>query len=300
MQIVTNPGSNLSGAVVRHYGIHLTPQKIVVDGTAHETNDTTPLSQIDTWVRTAKTHPHNVGTTAQEFVAFLSPLLKTDPEVIAVMTSRKAVQSHLACVSAVRTLTAHPAFREAKMAVIDSKMTDVGPGLISIAAGEAVRARLPFERTVALLEALSERGYFAFTIDSLDYLVKGGRASWLKAQLASFLNVRPLAAFVDGEIRSVDRISSKVDPVKPLVDHFVARFGQGRRVWVGVTYGTIPQKAAALLEELRRRFDVQYAYVHPMAMTTYLNAGEGAIGACILPMDDLPWAPPTPPDFSYT
>jgi DegV family protein with EDD domain len=297
MQIVTNYGSNLSGAIVQHYGIHLTPQRIIVDGTTHDTNDRTPLSQIDEWVRNSNTHPHVVGTTAHEFVAFFSGILKHDPECLAVMTSRKLVQSHLACVTAARTLSASASSKHAKIAVIDSRMTDVGPGLLSIVAGEAAKARLPFALTVNVLETLRERAHFAFTLESLDYLVKGGRASWLKAQIATFLQVRPLIALVDGETKSVGRLSRNADPVAALVGYMVERFGRGRAMWLGIFHGDVPEKAGELLREVRKAFDVRFAYVRAAAMTTYLHAGAGALGLALLPMDDLAWTPPTPPDF---
>jgi DegV family protein with EDD domain len=295
MLIVTNRGSNLPGALVRHYGIKLTPQLIIVDGAAHDTSDTAALSQVDDWIRTARLHPHIVGTTAQEYVSFLTRGLREDPEVIAVMTSKRLIQSYLACTTAARTIAANPSFRDARIAVVDSRSTDVGAGLVTILAGEAARAHVPFERTVELLEAASAQCELVATVDTLDYLVKGGRATWAKAQLANFLKVRPLLACVDGEVANVGKISTSADAPVALADLLAGRIGRGRPVFLGVAHGDAPRKADALLEALRTRLDVKYAYSRQLTMTTYLQLARGGLAAAAVPLDRLPWWPPIPP-----
>jgi DegV family protein with EDD domain len=214
------------------------------------------------------------------------------------MTSRRLIQSHLACKTAARTLAANPSFRDARIAVIDTRTTDVGPGLITILAGEAARAKLPFERVVQLLEAASEQCEMVATVESLDYLVKGGRATWVKAQLANFLQVRPLLACVDGEVANVGKVSTKADVPLTLADLLTARIGKQRPVFLGVAHGDVPKNADALLAALRARLDVRYAFSRQLTMTSYLQLGHGGLAVAAVPLDRLPWLPPTPPDLA--
>jgi DegV family protein with EDD domain len=295
MRIVINPSCNLSEAAIRRYDAEVTPQHIIVNGEAHDTRVAPSLEQIDRWVRESREFPHMVGTTAQEFVGVFRRLLRDDPEVLAIMTSKNVIQSYTAATSAARTLQALGV--PGNVGVVDSMMTDAGAGLLAIAAGEAARAGLDVRRATPVLDALARRARFAFVVKSVDYLVKGGRASWLKGWLASVLEMRPMIAFVNGELKSVGKISGKDDPAEALVNDAVAAFA-GRPLWVAVYHGGMPAKARDLASKLSRRLDVRYVYQRILSPGVYVYAGAGTLGYAAFPIDDLPWTPTTPPDLS--
>ncbi|MEZ4220325.1 MAG: DegV family protein [Polyangiaceae bacterium] len=294
MLILTNPGSNLSQALVRRYDIRLTPQQIVVDGEAHDTRQRISFEQIDQWVQSAKVHPHVLGTSAAEFAATFSELAREDPEILAVMTSRKIINSYDSAVSAVRTLQKQPAFAGLRVAVADTGSTDVGAALATLMAAEARQQGLSLEHVASLLEEYRTQSATAFTVRQLDYLVKGGRATALRAWLAGVLRVLPLLSFVDGEIKVVEKIATSADPVMAIADYLSKRVTPGRPAWIGVFHGNVPTAAQALEDELRKRFDVRYAYSHPLAPAIYLHGGPGCLGGVVVPLDGLSYQPPTP------
>ena len=51
--------------------------------------------------------------------------------------------------------------------------------------------------------------HLVLTVKTLDNMVKGGRASFLKAWLGNVLGQRPLISFVDGALKAVDRYSTR-------------------------------------------------------------------------------------------
>ena len=212
MRLLTNPGSNLSPEVIARYEVSVTPQKIVVDGVEHDTRDGVDFATIDTWVRTAREHPYVLGTSAAQFAGFFRDLAKEDREILAVMTSRKIIQSHDAAVAAARTLKTQAAFADLDVAVADTGSTDVGAGLAVILAGEARAAGLSLADTADLLEAYRRESRTAFTVESLEFLVKGGRATTLRAFLANLLKVRPLIGFEDGELKAMGKMPASSDP----------------------------------------------------------------------------------------
>jgi DegV family protein with EDD domain len=297
VRILTNPGSNLVAAALRHYEIELSPQHIVVDGTLHDTRAGIPHERIDEWIRTAKEYPYVVGSSAQELVSILNDLVQKDPSVLVLMTSKKIIQSHAAAVTAVRTLEARSTW-QGKVAVIDSKLTDGATGLMAIAAGEARKAAIGLARTTRLMQVMAERGRLVATVASLDNLVKGGRASWLRAQVATFLRRKPLIGFLDGESANLGTYPSNADRCQVMVQHMVEEFGRGRPVWASVFHGGVPLMASVLATEVRKVFDVKYLYSQPLSSSIYLHVGAEGLGLAVFPMDELPWSPPVPPDFT--
>lgn len=296
MEIVTNPGSNVLPEVVAYYGIHLAPQRIIVGGTEYDTRVAIPYDRIDQWVKTSPEFPHVVGTSANEFALMFQSLAKTDNEILVITSSRKIIQSHSAATAAARSLAAHPSYRQVRVAVVDTGMTDAGAGLFTIVAGEAKRAGLSMRETVAVLERIAVRAKFYFIPATLEHLVKGGRASWVRSFIADMLKLRPLIGFVDGELKSLATVGAKDDQLAALVKVAVRDNG-ARRVWCAIFHSQTGFRESALAGELRRAMKVEYIYSPTLASSIYLHAGPGVLGIAVLPVDDLPWDPTLPPPF---
>lgn len=296
MRILTNPGSNLDEDLTLARDIDLTPQKIVVDGISRDTRNTINFEQIDGWVKKAHTHPQVQGTTEAEFLETFGRLLRKDPELLCVMTSRRLIGSHDAAVAAARQLKSadDPVLRSAKVEVVDSLVTDVGAGLCTLAASQARKAGLPLADTAAFLRAFAERGRNVVAIATLENLIKGGRASFLQASVANFFNIRPMISLVDGAIASVAKISAKANIAEKIDEYLSTRLDPGTAVWAAVTHGNVPEAAGAVAEKLRARYRCEYVLVRPLSPSIYLHTGPGAVGAFVYPLDGLRFRP-TPP-----
>ncbi len=294
MIILTNPGSNLDPQLAERYDIALTPQKIVVDGTEHDTRNGVTFDQIDRWVRTAHVHPHVLGTSAAEFALVFKDLGKRDRQIFAVMTSRKVIGSHDSAISAAKTLARQPASAELEIRVADSGFTDLGAGLATLLAAEALRAGLSTERLADVVEAVRTQAVFQLIPDTLEYLAKGGRATALRAWLANVLNVRPHIAMANGELKILGKVPGSADRGEILAEHMTQQLGGRRAVWIGVFHGNAPELAERLRASLARRLDVKFELVRPLAPSIYLHMGPRAVGAAVVPIDKLPWTPATP------
>jgi DegV family protein with EDD domain len=293
MRLLTNPGANLPPELVERYSIALTSSTIVVDGEQHDCRSEVALQQVDRWVEHAHEHPYVLGTSAAEFVGQMVALVKEDPELLVVMSSRKIIQSYEAALSAVRTLDGANAHDELRVRVVDSLSTDLGLGLLVLAGAEAARAQRGLDETADLLESMAACGRLAVIPRTIENLVRGGKASFLRGWMANMLGLRPILSFVEGEVQAVGKCSSKDDHPEVLAQWFSDHV-HAKRVWVGIMHGDVPDDAARLLGCLRERFEVSHALVRPTAATVYLHVGPGALGAVVYPLDDLPSTPLVP------
>lgn len=293
MRIVTNPGSNLSSRVIAFYRVCLTPQQIAVDGSHHDTREPISFATIDQWTRTAKTFPHTLGTSAAQSTEFFRSMLASEAELLVVTSGKKLVLTHTASVAAARSIASGAPGK--RVHVFDSQVTDMGAGFNVILAGEAQRAGLPSDEIVALLESFAPRQHSAVVLDTLDNIVKGGKASYLKAWLADLMSIAPVLGFRDGEVRPVARVSRNVDRVHATADVLCDGVDPARPCWAAVVHGGDPKRAEALAALLRARLKLVYLVVRPLAASTYVNLGSNALGGFIYPVDRLPWTPTEPP-----
>lgn len=295
MLLLTNPGSNLAPEIISRYGLVVMPQRIMVDGVPHDTREHISQALVDKWVREAKRWPETVGTTAAETVAAFDQACRAgERELVVVHTSRKIINSYQSAEAARRTFLASPQGAGTRIELIDSSVTDVGTALLCILVGEAIRAGRPIDDVVRIANTAAGGVRMVIGLDTLDNMVKGGRASFLRAWVADMLGLRPLIGFADGALGVVGKYQRKGDLVKSLADELIRALGGKRRVWLAVAHTSDMAKAARLEEEVRSRLDVAWVYTRPIASGVYLHAGAGALGVAVIPVDDLGWTPPAP------
>jgi len=93
--------------------------------------------------------------------------------------------------------------------VVDSRSLSLGEGLLTLAAVRAARAGASLQSIVEQLKEMIGRIRFYIGLDTLDYLVRGGRASRAAGIIASLLQLRPILSVEDGELTLKDRPRSR-------------------------------------------------------------------------------------------
>ncbi len=292
-RLVTNPGSNLTPAMIARYRVVLSPQHILVDGVDHDTREPIALSQVDRWVAEAREHPHVVGSSAAEMAHIFKQLVQDGESPLVLTTSQKIIRTYHAAQTAAR-LVDDVVAAGATIHIVDCGLTDLGVALPVLMAGEALAAGRDGASVLALLKAYAGRARMVWTLESLDYAVKGGRVSGLRAFLANVLRVRPLLAFVDGETVTTGKIKADADPGPALLDQLEATIPRGSRVWLAVLHGDSPDKAASLTQQAGERYEVVFQLVAPLSPSIYLYAGRGTVGLAAVAVADLPFEPPVP------
>ena len=96
-------------------------------------------------------------------------------------------------------------FPEGQVHVIDSKSTSLGQGLMVLAAARAAQAGESIDRIKQGVSDLRERLHLFITLDTVKYLVRGGRASRLAGGLAELLKIRPVLTMRDGELQVLEK-----------------------------------------------------------------------------------------------
>ncbi len=164
--------------------------------------------------------------------------------------------------------------------VIDSRTTNVGLVLPLLAAVEARDAGGDLDAVEAAARATVDATRTLFALDTLEYLVKGGRAGRAQGVAASLLSIKPVLTFdSDGVVGTYKKVKGSKKAIQEIADA-VAEAGANGRVQVGVLHGESP----ALAQELIAAIDatgVAYELVATNTIGAVIGtyAGPRAIGA---------------------
>ncbi|MDL2225109.1 DegV family protein [Eubacteriales bacterium OttesenSCG-928-M02] len=98
-------------------------------------------------------------------------------------------------------LAANELSQKGRVDVIDSKAAGITIGIVAILAARAAREGLDHDTVLAMAQERTKKMHTYVMLDTLDFLVMGGRISGLVAKAASLLNIKPIIAFNDaGEL----------------------------------------------------------------------------------------------------
>ena len=132
-----------------------------------------------------------------------------------------------------------------------------------------------------------------YTLKNLKYLIHGGRISHMKGLLASILNIKPLigvekegGTYVQlGQVRTFKRA------MQGLADLITKQHALGSKLRVQVLHSWNLEGAAALREQINKRFDCTWLPVGPMSLVLGAHTGPSMVGVAYAPVtvfDDVP------------
>ena len=115
------------------------------------------------------------------------------------------------------------------------------------------------------------------TLETLEYLRRGGRIGTAAAFLGSMLQMKPIVGIPPGHgtVVGIARPRTWRRAVKRMVE-LMAEQMDGQPVHVAISHGNRQEEAAGLAEELQHRFDVRELYI------TYFTPVMGAHAGPVL------------------
>ena len=162
--------------------------------------------------------------------------------------------------------------------VLDTSQASMGSGLVAIAAAKAARDGGSLEDVTAAAKDAIERSQCICLLDTLEYLIKGGRVGKAKGMIGSLLKIKPLIIIQDGEVHDFAKERTRRKAVSRL-DRAAREFGPLESV--AVMYSTSRDEAERLAETLNPAVsaDPIVARFGP-ALGTYV--GPDALGISLL------------------
>lgn len=199
--VVTDSAASLPPALARTWGIHVVPLQVVIDGTAFDEGEQIGPEQV----LAALTDGRDASTSQPSVAAFerayASAARGGATHVVAVLISAKMSGT----VNGARAAAAASAV---PVTVVDSGTLAMATGFAAVAAAALAREGATAEQVAAEAERVARTSRCVFTVDTLEFLRRGGRVSPAVAAVGRVLSVRPVLELVDGEVAMVDRVRS--------------------------------------------------------------------------------------------
>src|SRR5204863_5997015 len=132
------------------------------------------------------------------------------------------------------------------VSVFDSRSVSMGQGALVLHAAQRAEEGADIDTIVAELEDRAQRSTVLFTVDTLEYLRKGGRIGGAQALLGSMLSIKPIITIIDGAVEPAGRVRTRSNALQFIID----RIPDGRVEAISVLHAMAPDvdEFVALLE----------------------------------------------------
>lgn len=281
MKIVTDSGADLPVAEAKALGISVAPLFIQFPEGEIESS---AISHDAFYDRLAAMRPL-IPTTAQPSAGIFAELYRQLAEAGDEIFSVHISSGLSGTIQSARLGMQEVA--DTAVTLVDSLTLSGGQRFQVLAAAWAAKAGWTREAIVERLDQIRAKTEVIYTLETLEYLARGGRIGRVQALAGSLLRIKPVIKVdkADGKYSTVNKGRTLKQTMTSIVDYLVEQYGSETPLWVSVMHGKVPEKAEMMAEMIKSRLPVARLEVLRISPVLGVHTGPGIVGAAVMPMN---------------
>ncbi len=273
IKIITDSASDLTLETANEYGIHIIPINLTIDGKNVKDKYEITNAEFYDYMKNSSEIPKTSQITVVEHIEEFKKF-SDDYSIIYVPISSKASGT---CQSA---LLAKQEIEEenpnADITIVDPMLFSYGYGYWIIEAAKMASNGSSVKEITDMLKDRFSKVDILLSVETLDYLQKGGRISPAAKILANVLDISPILTIENGLVMNRDKVRGKKKIVSKMVDILKENADDTCGQEIIIMHGNVPEKAEKMKEVLFEKTsfrDVEIAEIGPCIGT---HTGPGA------------------------
>jgi DegV family protein with EDD domain len=166
-----------------------------------------------------------------------------------------------------------------KVRMVDTETASAAITMLGLAIQRRLERGTTDEEIAELVERYKNDHRLLFTVDTLEFLAKGGRIGRAAKFAGQMLHIKPILTIDDGEVLPLKRVRGN----QKAMQEFVSEFSEGSTdepgLRVGIAHADAPERAAALVKMVRDvRPHAEIETVTTLGAVVGTHAGPGTVG----------------------
>ncbi|MGL5693491.1 MAG: DegV family protein [Peptostreptococcaceae bacterium] len=271
VKIICDGIANMPTHLAKQYDIEIVPLTIIVDGQEYRDVDITD-EQFYVMMREAEGMPKTSQATYVDFKEIFDRHIADGKTVLYIAGSSKSSGTYQSAVLASKDV-------EGDIHIFDSMSICFGCGLQVLSAAKMLENGATLEEILKELEVLRDKVFVSMSMNSLEYLRKGGRISNGKALVGNMLSLRPMLTVKDGLIFQEGQVRGNKKIIPTIIKRTKEVCGEDfsdRTIAIGCgdNLAEREQLKEAVLKELNPKELIEITINPPMCS----HSGPGFIG----------------------
>ncbi len=166
-----------------------------------------------------------------------------------------------------------------RVRAIDTRTVSASLALLAIGVQRRLQRGTSDEEIDAFVARYGREHKLLFTVNTLEYLAKGGRIGRAAALAGNLLNVKPILTIRDGEVVPLKRVRGNAKAFAEFRQTFEETSSDSRALKVAIAHAAAPERLEALrelVEHVRPHAEIEIATTLGAVVGTH--AGPGTVG----------------------
>ena len=166
-----------------------------------------------------------------------------------------------------------------RVRVIDTETASAAIAMLALAVQRRLERGTTDEEIDELVLRFKRESGLIFTLDTLEYLARGGRIGRAAGWAGQLLHIKPVLTLSDGEVLPLKRVRGNRKAIQEFAAAFEAGTAEGPGLRVGIAHADAPERMAALQElvrDIRPNAEIEVATTLGPVVGTH--AGPGTVG----------------------
>lgn len=164
---------------------------------------------------------------------------------------------------------------ELDITVIDSQYLSYPIAYMVIEAGRLAKEGASKQEILDRIKYIQQHINVYFTVDSLEYLRKGGRISAAKAVLGTMLDLKPILTLRDGLVEQVENVRGEKKAMTRMVELIAEHKGNAPLEMIVIGHGTVPGKVEFIRKKMESLLGVTENETFEVGVVIGAHAGPG-------------------------
>ncbi len=274
--IVTDSSAYLPKEYVDQYGIHVLPLTLTWEGKEYRDGVDIQADEFYARLRTSASIPLTSQVTMGAYQSLFGRLLAEGNQVLVLPISSGISGTYQSA------LQARALFPGAPITVIDTRLVSMALSFQVLAAARAAQEGADLSECLAVAQAAYSKIGVYFTVDTLNYLHKGGRIGGAKHLIGTAINLKPVLEIRDGKIELVTSVISQRKAIEKMVSLVGGHIAGRSPVRLSVFHAGVKDQAVALLERLVQQFNAVEGILSEVSPVIGAHTGPGTISVAYM------------------
>jgi len=279
LKIITDSAADLPPDFVSRHGIEVVPLMVYHGEREYEDGVTLQPAELFAGMRDGQTYKTSQPLYGRFEAAFRRLAENGDEGLYIAFSSELSGTHQTSLLVRQAVLDEHPSL---ELDIVDSKCASLGLGLVVRYAAELAAGGASRLEVVQAVQAWSRRMEHIFTVDRLEYLVRGGRVSPVAAFIGGLLNIKPILHVEAGKLVPLEKVRGRKKVFARILDLMEERGTELRGQTIGISHGDDPEAAQELRDMIEARFGCDRFFVSSIGSAIGAHAGPGTIALFFL------------------
>jgi DegV family protein with EDD domain len=272
--LVTDSTSYIPKDVREKYPITVVPQVVIWEGQTYEDDVTITPEQFYTRLRTAKVMPSTSQASVVNMHKAFSSLIEQGYEVLGIFLSAKLSGTYQSAVLGREQLSSG----KEKVDYIDSETTAMAMGFMVMHVARAAMQGASLAECKKLAEEARSHVGVYLTVDTLEFLHRGGRIGGAQRFLGTALNLKPVLMVEGGRVEPVERVRTRGKALDRVVELVVEKCTGKSPVRLATLHADSEADARIMMDKIKPLLNPVESVFAAVSPAVGANTGPGTVG----------------------